>query len=383
MLVKEEEKQELQHSTNKLRWPHSPPIYDIEKSYLYNAEYGPFFRDAIEKRKLPEKEQWLDFLGFKVASPIGIPAGPLLNSKWIKLAADLGYDILCYKTIRSKEHPGHELPNMLYVDCCEQLTPGHLPDCLTIKKNPPSEMERVTVTNSFGMPSRSSEYLASDIPMAMQKLHPGQVMIVSVVGTAAGSDFNGFLDDFVAAAKQAKEYGAAIIEANFSCPNVAKGEGELYANPELVRKLTASLVKAIGDLPLIIKVGVFDHPKAMEQTLTAIAEGGARAVCGINTISMKVVKPAGLPALGIDRLRSGICGYPIRYAALEFTREARRIIEKQKLGLTLMSTGGALLPEHLKDFLDEGADIAMTATGMMWDPYLAARYRQLKGEGHA
>lgn len=53
-------------------------------------------------------------------------------------------------------------------------------------------------------------------------------------------------------------------------------------------------------------------------------------------------------------------------------------IDKKKLALTLMATGGALLPAHLKDFLDEGAEVAMTATGMMWDPFLAERYRKLQ-----
>ena len=37
-----------------------------------------------------------------------------------------------------------------------------------------------------------------------------------------------------------------------------------------------------------------------------------------------------------------------------------------------------MLPEHFDAFLEAGADIATTATGMMWDPYLALRYHERK-----
>ncbi len=368
-----------QNPLNRDWWPDNPAIYDIKESYLYNAEKGPFFEGVVGSRQRPEQSEWHDFIGHKIASRIGIPAGPLLNSKWIGLAADLGYDVLCYKTIRSSENPGHPVPNMVYIECDEQLIPGQLPDQLTIQKNPPLQIGKVAVTNSFGMPSRSSEYLAQDIPKAMDLLHPGQVMIVSVVGTPDGNDFDSFVQDFMAVTRQAKDYGASIIEANFSCPNVTTGEGELHTNPEIVYSLTKSLVSVAGDIPLIIKVGVFEDPQVMEETFISAAKGGARAICGINTISMNVVDTNGRPALGVNRLRSGVCGYPIRHAALEFTKDAHRINQKHNLDLTLMTTGGALLPEHLSEFIDAGADVAMTATGMMWDPYIAHGYHARKG----
>ena len=33
-------------------------------------------------------------------------------------------------------------------------------------------------------------------------------------------------------------------------------------------------------------------------------------------------------------------------------------------------------PEHFALFLDAGADIVQSATGMMWDPYLAMRHHE-------
>lgn len=51
----------------------------------------------------------------QVASPVGVPAGPLLDSKWTTLAANLGFDIVTYKTIRSQASTGHDPPNVLYL----------------------------------------------------------------------------------------------------------------------------------------------------------------------------------------------------------------------------------------------------------------------------
>jgi dihydroorotate dehydrogenase len=44
------------------------------------------------------------------------------------------------------------------------------------------------------------------------------------------------------------------------------------------------------------------------------------------------------------------------------------------LFLALLGCGGIMLPEHFDAFFEAGADVAMSATGLMWDPYLAMRY---------
>lgn len=350
------------------------PIYDIHKTYLENAQEGPFFPKPLPKKIRPPKEQWTDFLGFKVATPIGIPAGPLLNAKWVDLAGRLGYDVLCYKTIRSQAHPGHPLPNIVYVEANQQLIPSQLPPYILRKEKEPQQIEDVAITNSFGMPSRSPEFLHRDISLAYSQLEEGQALIVSVVGTPPSpQDYKGFVNDFVAAARLAKQSGAQIIEANFSCPNVSSKEGCLYLQPEHVFEIASSIIHAIGDIPLIMKAGLFPDEILMQKTLVAAARAGVRAVSGINTIGMRVMGKDGKPALGADRPTSGICGNPIREAALDFVRKARQIIDGEKLGLTLLGCGGILQPEHFYQFLEAGADVALTATGMMWDPYLALR----------
>lgn len=353
-------------------WPEKPPVYNIEKSYLENFEEGPFFEGAIPERIFPPQEEWVDFLGFPVARPLGVPAGPLLNSRWVAFAAEMGFDIVTYKTIRSKPHPAHPLPNMIYVDTKGMLTYERHSETLSQADLPPKNMLSLAATNSFGIPSQGRDFLIQDIARANASLAPAQVMIVSVVGTPRENE--DFYEDFVHAARIALEAGAKIIEADLSCPNVATCEGSLFTSPEAVFEISRRMKLALGSVPLVIKVGVIEDKEVLRKVMRAAAKGGAQAICGINTVSMKVVKEDGTPALGEKRLRSGVCGGPIREAALDFIRNACDLNKEEKLGMTIMGTGGITLAEHFDLFFNAGAHVAMSAVGMMWDPYLAARY---------
>jgi dihydroorotate dehydrogenase len=356
-------------------WPERPAIYDKDISYKENFEKGPFFDGDFLERRWKPQDEWIDFLGHKIASPVGVPAGPLLNSKWTTLAARLGFDVVTYKTIRSAEHIGHPLPNVVFVDTEGALTGDRMGETLHIADHDPETMAELGITNSFGMPSPDEAYLRNDIPQANSGLKKGQVLIVSVVGTPReGEDF---IQDFVKTAQFAVEAGAQIIEANFSCPNVVSGEGNICYNPESVYEIASQIVKAIGDIPLIIKVGYYADSEIMKKVFVAAARAGVRSICGINTIGMHVVDKSGKPALGENRIKSGICGEPIQEAAIDFVKHAVDINEKEKLDLEIIGVGGITLPEHFDRFIHEGAKVAMTATGMMWDPYLAMRYHEI------
>ena len=226
------------------------------------------------------------------------------------------------------------------------------------------------------MPSQAPDFLRADIAQAKAALGPGQLLIVSAVGTPRpGEDFAA---DFVQAVSMAKEYGGDVVEANFSCPNVCTGEGSLYTNPQTVFELSQKLVSALGSTPLILKIGFFRDLNLMREMFIAAAKAGVQAISGLNSVAMKVVDQTGAPALGPDRPTSGVCGSPIRSLALQFVRDARKIIEEEKLNIALIGVGGVTEPQHFTGLLNAGADLAMSATGMMWDPYLAQKYHESK-----
>lgn len=345
----------------------SAPIYDIHQSYADNVALGPFFSGEIPMR--PPVRCPVSFLGRTLSSAIGIPAGPLLNSRWISLAARLGFDLLTYKTIRSAFHSGHSFPNMIFVEPMNDHE-ARVVDQKNIKH------EKLTVTNSFGMPSQHPDFLLEDIARALSCLKEGQEMIVSIVGTPQSGV--SLIDDFIKTARIALEAGTHFIEANFSCPNVSTSEGMLYLNPEAVEEVARAIVQAIHPVPLIIKVGTFPTKERLRDVLQSAARARVRAVCGINSVSMSIMSQNGGRGLDEFRTTSGVCGAAIRSRAFEWIQDAVSIIQKDRLDLIILGCGGLMEPQHFEECLEKGAAIAMTATAMMWDPYLALRYHWRK-----
>lgn len=337
-------------------------LYNHQLSFEENFAKGPFFDGAIPARQFPPESARFNFLGHKIASRIGVPAGPAMNAKWVSLAAELGFDVIVYKTIRTQKYPCHPLPNITFVEA--NISAQNLDTPLIV-----ADHETTGITNSFGMPSQDPDFLRTDIARAKAALKPGQLLIVSAVGTPRpGEDFTA---DFVRAVTMAKEFGGEIVEANFSCPNVCTGEGSLYTNPETVAKLSRALVEALGSTPLILKIGLFRDQGVMRDVFRAAAAAGVRGISGLNSVAMKVQTESGEPALSPDRPTSGVCGSPIRELALQFVRDARQIITEEKLDLALIGVGGVTEPQHFNDLLAAGADVVMSATGMMWNPQLA------------
>src|ERR1700722_16412803 len=98
------------------------PFYDPLKTYEENYTEGPF--GAFADGKIIEQtcEPHYAYHGQKVFLPFGIPAGPLLNSKYVKAAFEKGFDICVYKTVRNDFYQTHPFPNILSVHVDGDLT---------------------------------------------------------------------------------------------------------------------------------------------------------------------------------------------------------------------------------------------------------------------
>ena len=82
--------------------------YDITKDYAWNFDNAP---EPEQLDVVPVPGEWA-YCGVSVESPLGIAAGPLLNGQWLLYYAALGFDILTYKTVRSRERASYGLPNL-------------------------------------------------------------------------------------------------------------------------------------------------------------------------------------------------------------------------------------------------------------------------------
>jgi dihydroorotate dehydrogenase len=343
------------------------PTYDYKKSYEYNRDFGPFFDGVLKQRDIKEKK---DFLGFKLNSLIGIAAGPLLDSKWIKLYSELGFDILTYKTVRSCYRKVHPFPNIIAVKTNTQINLNDGNDSLVVNDNY-DDIVSLSITNSFGMPSYAPEEWKKDVQKAKSFLREGQILVVSIVGTPNDhGDINELAEDYAYCALLAKEAGADIIEANFSCPNVKGKEGTIYTIPENAGLIAKTIKQKITDTPLLIKVGAFMHKNITKELVIKIKEY-VDGIVAINTIPKKVVNEKGEQALpGKGRLSSGICGAAIRKVALQTVKDLVRVRRELNANFVIVGVGGIMTKEHAKQFFDLGVDAVETATGAMFDPYL-------------
>lgn len=348
------------------------PFYDSTKSYEDNYQKGPFGDFASSPSEPLPKGKQVNFLGFSLDLPFGIPAGPLLNGKFVTAAWRWGFALNTYKTVRGNDYPCHPFPNVIKVDAKGDVKPN---DTLIGDLNINSiDVTCDGITNSFGVPSRPPEVWQEDVKKGLAQMQSGNLMILSFMGTKKeGMTFEEYVSDFARTAKFAKDTGAPVLEINFSCPNVGK-EGLICNDVETSRAILEAVKPVRGNVPLLVKIGYFKkEDPTLEQLLDIIYEN-ANGVAAINTIQAKVTDRGGkqiLPGSPV-RLMSGICGAAIRWAGLEMTE---RIVsyKKQKVwkDFVVIGVGGVTTPADYQRYMSLGVDAVQSATGAMWNPRLA------------
>lgn len=334
----------------------SAPLYDPSRTYRWNYENAPGyteFEDCNQSSPKPEHH----FLGIPCRSPLGVPAGPLLNSDWVLHYSHLGYDILTYKTVRSRERGCYPTPNLLPVDCGQLSGPTRVDACSRMKGS---------WAISFGMPSQAPSVWMNDVRRARELLPLGKVLTVSVVATP-GPDWglDQIAEDYAEVASQAVEAGADTIEANFSCPNVSTADGQLFQDAAASRVVARRIRQAVGDKPLALKIGhVVDHETAV-RLLDATAES-IDGLSMVNCISAKVISADGRTAFGGSP--RGIGGVAIRDAVLKQVRLFAPLAVDYEI--EMVGVGGVSTPADYHALLAAGVSSVQIATAAMLDPEL-------------
>ena len=347
-------------------------LYDPTKTFDENVDNGPF-PSSIELPYENSGEPTFTFLGKKVFSPFGIPAGPLPSSKHIQYAFERGFDVLCYKTQRSIAFPSNDFPNIVYLDVEGDLTLEKAAQPLVGHLTPMTTPDKFTITNSFGNPSRGTEFWVEDMKKAVSYRSEGQFLIGSVVGTIQpGFSSQDYYADFAYAAGLAASTGVDAVEVNLSCPNVAN-EGVVCYTHDAVVDICRMTKEKIGDVPLIAKIGYYapEQQELLETIVKDVAEY-VDAFAAINTIQGSIVDETGSQLLpGENRLKSGICGAGIKWAGLDMTKRLNTIRRANGYTYEIIGVGGVMDSNDYKEYIAAGADCVQSATGAMWNPDLA------------
>jgi dihydroorotate dehydrogenase (NAD+) catalytic subunit len=356
--------------------PNQPAtFFDPAKTFDDNVDDGPFL--SAEPVYKNSGEPKYKFLGHKLYSPFGIGAGSLPTAKHVAGAFRRGFDVVCYKTQRSVPFPVNEFPNVVYIDVEGDLTLEKAAKPLKGRLTSNVPLEKMTITNSFGNPSRGPEFWVEDMKRAVAAQGKGQLLIASVVGTIQdGFTPEDYYDDFAATAALAVKAGAPVIEVNLSCPNVAS-EGVLCYTLEAVVEVCRRTKERIGDVPLVAKLGYFSPGQQyLLEQIVADTKPYLAAFSVINTIQAPVVDEQGNQLLpGEGRLKAGICGSAIKWAGLDMVKRLNALRQQHGLKYEIIGIGGVMTPADFHDYREAGADVVQSVTAAMWNDQLAAEVK--------
>ncbi|MEZ5355965.1 MAG: hypothetical protein R2762_25305 [Bryobacteraceae bacterium] len=334
------------------------PVYDIAKSYDWNYDHAPPDPAHVHVPAVPGN--WT-FCGIPVNSPLGMPAGPLLNSRWIGYYASLGFDVLTYKTVRSRYRKCYDVPNLLPVSAARLDEEG-----IEVEAARDGDPVR-TWAISFGMPSKDPSEWRADVERARNLLGAGQVLVVSVVASPEeGWTLAQLAADFARCAAWAAESGAQAVEANLSCPNVCTQEADLYLSPDAAEPIAAAVRARVPHLPVLLKVGLFPDRERAASLVEAV-RSHVDAISATNSIT-GVVKGA------FGGLRRGIGGRAITARCLAETKMLADVTAGA--GLRLVSVGGVMNTQDVQERLAAGAHHVQLATAPMLDPGIGLQIRR-------
>lgn len=370
----------LQNFLSEAELPH--PLYNFLASFDENYA-GPWDRVPRE-REAVTPIRWR-LLGLPVRFPVGVPASGLTaNTRWVDYFARRGFNILTYKTVRSLEFKPHKYPHWVFIEDIEpwndltQVGPvhGHV-------ETWPKSLHEFSTANSFGVPSPKPKVWQRDVEESLSRLVEGQLLIVSVMGSAEEHEGAAMVQDFVDVARMAESTGARAIELNLSCPNTVRADASsgmsppLCADPNATREIVEAVKGSLSaDTRLVAKLGYVEE--ATLQALVGLIGGVVDGISGINTMQVAVTDPTSEAPIFVgtakdpERVRpaAGVSGSAIRPLGVKFVSNLARLRAEFGHSFSIIGMGGVMGPEDVQEYRNAGAEAVQTATGASLNPHL-------------
>lgn len=320
------------------------------------------------------------FLGHRIGFPIGVAASGLTtNARCVQRLFEAGYNVVTYKTVRSRFIGPHPRPNWALLNSYDIEAIDDPNTVVTV--NPETTLsEADSSANSFGVPSPDPVEWITDFRAAAAAADDGQVLICSVLGEDYNSDRGArntdvLIADFVAVTRHAISAGAEFVELNLSCPNTLGRKGEptppLCYDIDLAIDIVTRVHAELGDsVKLGVKLSHLEHGN-----LVTFLEGAASHldfISGINTVAHPVESAAGGGAAYFgERTIAGIGGTAIQSLATEFVRACKQYRDDNDAKFVIVGVGGVTDPESFISMHEAGADVVQAVTGVFLNSLLA------------
>lgn len=180
-------------------------------------------------------------------------------------------------------------------------------------------------------------------------------IVVSVAGRTR--------DDFVSLAQRVGQLGIAAVELNLSCPNVSGGV-DFGTNAASCFEVVSAAREACG-VPILAKLT--PNVTRIADIAKAAADGGADAVCLINTVlAMAIDWRKRRPILGNGM--GGMSGPAIKPIALRCVHQVASAVDVPIIGI-----GGIANIDDVMQFLVAGASAVQIGTANYYDPTVSVR----------
>ncbi|MBI3637703.1 MAG: hypothetical protein HY216_16040 [Candidatus Rokubacteria bacterium] len=274
---------------------------------------------------------------------------------------------MTYATVRSRAHAAHTLPNIRHVDHREQVA---------IAARRPHLNGDTTIAVSMGLPSMDPDVWRKDVRRAKDKLGAGQILIVSVVGTAdPGGEAESLIADYAQCAEWAADAGADAVEVHLAVPTTFGEPGQMvYENIRLSAQILYAIRTSI-DVPIVAKLGIFRTPRILHETATKLSPW-ASGFALVSGIPRRVVDEEGNAVFeGAGREWAEVVGSATFPAAC---RQIEEMLAWRKAGAydhAVLAMGGLSSVARARHVLLEGANAALVATTALFDPLFAVRFR--------
>lgn len=352
------------------------PSFEFGRSFQSNKLKGPMFLSAIPQ-DLPVIPTRI--LGYDLTSPIGLSASPLtVDSSWISPYAARGYDIITYNTVRSSAMEAHPAPNVLYIENLDRpLAVSDPQQKLFASLDPPNiDIRNISLAFSHGMPSSGPEEWIDDVRSTLGLLKTGQLLIVSVIGTAR--DGGTILDDFVHCARMAYETGAHAVELNFGCRiQIDDARRTVSRNLSLATAICRAVRNHLPTAKLLIKLDLLSAEELRDIfEVTYEFVDGYTAITGVPIDVQARGQHGADPAFATERrTRPNVAGAAVRELVLAMIKQLHFLREK-KPNLEIIGVGGIAETQDAMALLEAGANAVQCCTAAIHNSNLAAEVRR-------
>lgn len=239
---------------------------------------------------------------------------------------------------------------------------GILPKTITLQPRPGNSPWRTVETsagllNSIGLDNDGIDAFIEGHLQYLRKIDSS--IVVSIAGKSR--------DEFVALAQRLEQAGgASALELNISCPNVSGGV-DFGTDATLCREVIES-VRSNCNLPILAKLT--PNVTRIVDIASAAADGGADAVCCVNTLlGMAVDWRKQKPIL--DNVVGGLSGPAIKPVALRCVYQVAQAVDIPVVGI-----GGIATLDDVMQFMVAGASSVQIGTANYYDPTISQRLVQ-------